>query len=193
LPIAAIALAAWVGDWRQRAASASDRSAMLRLALVWLVSLDIVWGAVANAASVAITKAAPEPAASAQGTCNRPADYAALAAGSPTTVLAISNLGAPILAFTRHHVLAGPYHRNIAGNLFALDAFMGTSEQARAMIRDNRISMIAICRGNGETALLAGWAPAGFLAAFINGHQPDWLDKLPQAAGQPLEIYRVRP
>ncbi|MBA2397695.1 MAG: GtrA family protein [Bradyrhizobium sp.] len=193
LPIAAIALAAWVGDWRQRAASASDRSTMLRLALVWLVSLDIVWGAVANAASVAMTKAASEPAASAQGTCNRTTDYAALAAGSPTTVLAISNLGAPILAFTRHRVLAGPYHRNIAGNLFALDAFMGTSEQARAMIRDSRIGMIAICRGNGETALLAGWAPTGFLAAFINGHEPDWLEKLPQAAGQPLEIYRVRP
>ena len=193
LPIAAIALAAWVGDWRQRAALTSDRSAMLRLALAWLISLDIVWGAVANAASVAVTRTEPAPAASAQGTCNRPADYAALAARSPATVLAISNLGAPILAFTRHHVFAGPYHRNITGNLFALDAFMGTPEQARAMIRDNRIGIIAICRGNGETALLAGWAPTGFLATFVNGHEPDWLERLPQAAGQPLDIYRVRP
>ena len=193
LPIAAIALAAWVGDWRQRAAGASDRSAMLRLALAWLVSLDIGWGAVASAASVAVTRTKPVPAASTQDTCNRPADYAALAARSPATVLAISNLGTPILAFTRHHVFAGPYHRNITGNLFALDAFMGTPEQARAMVRDNRIGIVAICRGNGETALLARWAPTGFLATFINGQQPDWLEKLPQAAGQPLEIYRVRP
>jgi hypothetical protein len=193
LPIAAIALAAWVGDWRQRLALTSDRSVMLRLALAWLVSLDIAWGAVANAASVAVTPTAPVPAASAQGTCNRAADYAALAARSPTTVLAISNLGAPILAFTRHHVLAGPYHRNVAGNLFALDAFMGTAEQARAMIRDNGIGIIAICPGNDETALLSGWAPTGFLAAFMNGRAPDWLEKLPQADGQPLELYRIRP
>jgi len=193
LPVAAIALAAWVGDWRHRAASSSDRSPMLRLALAWLVSLDIAWGAAANAASAAVNEMKSMPAAASQGTCDRPADYATLAAQPPATVLAISNLGASILVYTPHHVLAGPYHRNTTGNLITLDAFMGTPEQARAMIHDNGIGMVVMCRGNGETSLLANLAPAGFLAALVHGNQPDWLKKLPQGTGEPLEIYRVRP
>jgi predicted ATPase len=70
---------------------------------------------------------------------------------------------------------------------------MGTPEQTQAMIHDNRIGIVAICRGNGETSLLASLAPAGFLAAVVHGNPPDWLEKLPQASGEPLELYRVRP
>jgi len=36
-------------------------------------------------------------------------------------------------------------------------------------------------------------APTGFLAALTRGEQPDWLEKLPPAAGEALEVYRVRP
>jgi hypothetical protein len=193
LPIAALALAAWVGDWRQRAAMTADRSAMLHLALAWLISLDIAWGAVANAASVVMDKTEPAPASASRGICNRSADYAALAAQSPATVLAISNIGASVLLYTPHRVFAGPYHRNTSGNLLALDAFMGTPEQTRALIHDNRIGIVAICRGNSETSLLASLAPTGFLAAFVHGNPPDWLERLPQAKDEPLEIYRVRP
>jgi hypothetical protein len=67
-----------------------------------------------------------------------------------------------------------------------------TAEQARPAIESNRIGIIAICRGNAETALLTRPAPAGLLAALLRGEPPDWLEKLPRAAGEPLEIYRVR-
>lgn len=190
LPLAAITLAVWVGDWRHRTASTSDRTSMLRMALVWLISLNVTWSAAAHAASAALRETAS--AATPTGTCERPADYAVLAAQPPTTVLAISNLGSPILAHTPHRVLAGPYHRNVIGNLLTLDAFMGTAEQARPAIESNRIGLVAICRGNAETALLTRPAPAGLLAALIRGEPPDWLEKLPQPAGEPLEIYRVR-
>jgi hypothetical protein len=190
LPLAAITLAVWVGDWRHRTALTSDRTSMLRMALVWLVSLNVTWSAAAHAASAALRETAS--AATPSGTCERPADYALLAAQPPTTVLAISNLGSPILAHTPHRVLAGPYHRNVTGNLLVLDAFMGTAEQARPAIESNRIGLVVICRGNAETALLTRPAPAGLLAALIRGEPPDWLEKLPQAAGEPVEIYRVR-
>jgi len=190
LPLAAIALAAWIGDWRHRTALTSDRTSMLRMALAWLVSLNVAWSAAAHAASVALGETAS--AATSTGTCERPADYALLAAQPPTTVLAISNLGSPILAHTPHRVMAGPYHRNVIGNLLTLDAFMGTAEQARPTIESNRIGLVAICRGNAETALLTGPAPAGLLAALTRGEPPDWLEKLPQATGETLDIYRVR-
>lgn len=190
LPLAAIALAGWVGEWRHRTALTSDRMAMPRMAVVWLVSLNVTWSAAAHAAA-ALGKT--EPAALPAGTCERSADYAFLAAQPPATVLAISNLGAPILARSPHGVLAGPYHRNVAGNLLALDAFTGTAEQARAIIQKNRIGLVALCRGNAETALVIGQAPTGLLAALVRSEPPDWLEKLPQQPAEPLEIYRVRP
>ena len=191
LPLAAIALASWVGDWRHRTALTSDRFSLPRMALVWLVSLNVTWSAAAHAASAALGET--EPAASPAGTCERSADYALLAAQPPTTVLAISNLGAPILARSPHRVLAGPYHRNVTGNLLTLDAFTGTAEQARTTIQNNRIGLVALCRGNAETALVTGQAPTGFLAGLARDEPPDWLEKLPQDASEPLEIYRVRP
>ena len=165
---------------------------MLRMALVWLVSLNFAWGVAAYSASAALRERDAAPAAKLATTCERPADYALLAAQPPTTVLAISNLGSPILVHTAHRVLAGPYHRNITGNLLTLDAFMGTAEQARTVIDDNQIGLVATCRGNAETSVLTVAAPAGFLAALTRGDAPSWLEKLPQAAGEPFEIYRVR-
>jgi hypothetical protein len=191
LPLAAIALAGWVGDWRNRTASTSDRLPLLRMPLVWLVSLNVSWSAAAQAASVALGETAP--AASPAGSCEQPADYALLVAQRPTTVLAISNLGAPILARSPHRVLAGPYHRNVTGNLLTLDAFTGTAEQARTTIQGNQIGLVILCRGNAETALLTAQAPNGLLATLVRDQPPDWLEKLPQDASEPLEIYRVRP
>ena len=192
VPLAAIALAAWVSVSRRRIRVARDRSYVLRMAVVWLVSLNVAWSVAADLASAALGERDVAPAAKSPTTCERPADYALLAAQPPTTVLAISNLGSPILVRTAHRVLAGPYHRNITGNLLTLDAFMGTAEQARAVIDDNQIGLVATCRGNFETLLLAKLAPTGFLAALTGGDAPSWLEKLPQAAGEPFEIYRVR-
>lgn len=193
VPLAAIALAAWVGAWRQRIAVTPSRKIMLRTAMVWLVSLNVAWSAAALAASTALGIKDATSAAKSTATCERAADYAQLAAQPPTTVLAVSNLGSPILLRTAHRVLAGPYHRNVAGNLLTLDALMGTTAQARTVIRDNGIGLVAICRDNAETPLLTEAAPASFLAALTRGEVPDWLEKLPQGAGEPLDIYRVRP
>lgn len=193
VPLAAIALAAWVGAWRQRIAVTPSRKIMLRMALVWLVSLNVAWSAAALAASTALGIQDAASAAKSTATCERPADYAQLAAQPPTTVLAVSNLGSPILVRTAHRVLAGPYHRNVAGNLLTLDALMGTAAQARTVIKDNGIGLVAICRNNAETPLLTEPAPASFLAALTRGEAPDWLEKLPQGTSEPLEIYRVRP
>jgi hypothetical protein len=193
VPLAAIALAAWVGAWRQRIAVTPSRKAMLRMAIVWLASLNVAWSAAALAASTALGVQGAASAASSTATCVRPTDYARLAAQPPATVLAVSNLGSSILVRTAHRVLAGPYHRNVTGNLMTLDALIGTAAQARTVIQDNRIGLVAICRDNAETPLLTKAAPAGFLAALTRGEVPDWLEKLPHDAGEPLEIYRVRP
>jgi hypothetical protein len=192
IPFGAIALAAWVGDWRRAAADEPSRATALRMALAWLLSVNLAWSATANAMAHAFDAPSSPAAANFAGSCDRAGDYAALAAEPPAKVLAISNLGAPVLMYTHHRVFAGPYHRNVAGNLVALDAFMGSTDMAETIVRDHRVGLVVICRGNGETAALAQWAPSGFLASFLDGKQPDWLQEVPRAAGAALEVYRVR-
>jgi hypothetical protein len=192
IPFAAIPLAAWVGDWRRATQAAPGNGTTLKMVLAWLLSLNVAWSVAANAAARASGAPVSPAAASSAGTCDRAADYAAIAAEPATTVLAVSNLGASILVYSHHRAIAGPYHRNVAGILIALDAFMGSAEAAKQIVRDHGVGLVAICRGNDETSALAEWAPSGFLAAFLNGRQPDWLERLPQAAGEPLEVYRVR-
>jgi hypothetical protein len=108
-------------------------------------------------------------------------------------VLVISNLGAPVLRYTAHRVLAGPYHRNMDGNIAALEAFIETPEKAREIARANNIGLVAFCAANAETAFLAGRAPEGLLAGLLAGRTPDWLEMVPESRGKPLELYRVLP
>jgi hypothetical protein len=192
IPLAAIPLSAWVGTWRERAASGGSGST-LGMVLAWLVSLNLAWGASANAVAKALGRPVSPGAEASAGTCDRAADFAALAAMPATAVLAISNLGAPILVHTHHRVFAGPYHRNVEGNLIALEAFMGSEQEALAIARTSHVGLVALCRGNDETGALARWAPSGFMAALARGGAPGWLEKVPATSGKPLELYRVLP
>jgi hypothetical protein len=127
------------------------------------------------------------------GACLASVDFGQLTAMPATGVLAVSNLGAPVLRHTWHRTSAGPYHRNIDGNLAALDAFAGPVGEAEAIVRRNGVGVIAICRGNGESRVFARRAPEGLMAALLSGKAPDWLEIVPESRGKPLELYRVRP
>jgi hypothetical protein len=190
LPLAVIPLVAWIGSWRESVA-ASVRDATFKMVLAWLISIPFIWHVSAAALVGAFDGPGSSKAASA-ASCGIPGDFAALAAMPTTTVLAISNLGAPILVHTHHRVLAGPYHRNVRGDLTAFEALSGTEDEARRIIRDNDVGLVALCRGNGETVAFERWAPDGFLATLVGGSTPAWLEKVSGPAGQALEIYRVR-
>jgi hypothetical protein len=136
--------------------------------------------------------AAATPAGRAKA-CHRAADYDRLAALTAGGVLAVSNLGAPILRYTPHRVLAGPYHRNVDGNLLAIRAFMEGEASALAIVREQGIAYVALCSGNDETKTFAAWAPDGFLAELGRSTAPGWLEPLAGGGGGALTIYRVLP
>jgi hypothetical protein len=194
ITLAVIPLSAWIASWRSRAEANPSFRATAAMVAVWLVSVNVVWSGVAGAATMALTGKSQQAAGSQETAldCQRKEDYAVLAVQPDATVLAVSNLGSPILAFSRHRVFAGPYHRNIQGNLIALDAFMGTSEQARQIAEANGVGLVALCRGNDESRALAKWAPDGLMADLMGGAVPAWLEPMPESDGQPLELYRVR-
>ncbi|TIP12174.1 GtrA family protein [Mesorhizobium sp.] len=191
--LAVIPLSAWIASWRQRAEASPSRSVALRMAAVWLVSVNAVWTGAAAAASVVFEadKTVAHDGGADMG-CLSQASFAALDHLPGTTVLAISNLGSPILAYSGHRVFAGPYHRNIAGNLLALDAFLGSAVDARAIAETHHVGLVALCRGSTESTLLAAKAPQGFLAGLMRGSVPDWLEPVTQISGGSVELYRVR-
>ena len=191
---AVLPLSAWIAKIRLKASAAPSWRLSTGIVMAWLVSLNATWAGVAVAAQSVVQKAPqrvnsdPDHAV----TCGKPADFLDLAALPATTVLASSNLGSGILMFTGHRALAGPYHRNVGGNLAMLDAFMGTPEAARAVIQREQVGLIAICRGNTEEISLGLDAPDGLAAALLRGDVPDWLELDASTAGKPIEIYKVR-
>lgn len=193
IAFAVIPLSAWIAKWRQRAETSPSSGSVLRMAAAWLISVNSIWSGAAAAASSAFEAGAPVQDASIDAPCNSKASFAALGAMAPTTVLAISNLGSPILAFTGHRVFAGPYHRNVAGNLLVFDALLGSASDAKTIVESHHVGLVALCRGNTESRLFAAKAPDGFLAGLMRGSVPEWLEPVAQTRGTPLELYRVRP
>lgn len=194
IALAVIPLSGWIGKWRERAEATPTPAVSLRMIAVWLVSLNAAWMGAAAAASLAIDNEAKasSTAAAIPPDCKSATDFAALAGEPATTVLAGSNLGSPILAYSAHRVLAGPYHRNIAGNLLTLDAFMSTPDKARPLLATHRVGIVALCAGNVESRILAENAPDGLMAQLLAGTVPDWLEPVAGTRGKPLELYRVR-
>ncbi|MBX3532125.1 MAG: GtrA family protein [Rhizobiaceae bacterium] len=194
MTLAVPVLAGWIARMRGRAAADGTRGS-LRLAAAWLLSFNVGWGLAVQGAAALVSPRSPDARAAAierknAAACRKEADFAALAGMPATTVLAISNLGAPILAFSRHRALAGPYHRNETGNLAVLDALLGPAEAARSIAARQHVGIVAICPGNPETQVLARRAPDGLLAKMLGGDVPVWL--LPVETGAALQLYRIR-
>lgn len=186
--LATLPLAAWVGGLRSRHAARPSAAGSLRLAGAWLASFNVVWG-LAAAQIAAITAAAPTGTIDAER-CETALSYKALAELAPGTVAAVSNLGAPILAFTGHRTLAGPYHRNVAGNAAVLDLATAVPAAARDIAARHGIDYVAVCPGNPESLFLAGQAPDGLLARLAEGETPDWLEPAAGGTGTGLAVYR---
>ncbi|CDX23208.1 GtrA family protein (fragment) [Mesorhizobium sp. ORS 3324] len=191
---AVLPLSTWIAGIRLQASAAQSWRVSSRIAAAWLVSLNATWAGVAVAAQSVAHRAPTGPNSDADHavTCGKAADFHDLAAMAPTTVLASSNLGSAIVMFTGHRALAGPYHRNVGGNLAMLDAFMGTPDAARAVIEREHVGLVAICRGNTEEMSLAQDAPTGLAARLLKRDVPDWLEPVGTTAGKPIAIYKVR-
>jgi hypothetical protein len=191
IPLAAIILAGWIAYWRERARAAHGLPVVFAMAAAWLLSFNATWGI----AAAQYTRQTERPGSTMAdaGSCTRHSDYYELAALPRQTVLAVSNMGAPILRNTAHRVLAGPYHRNVEGNLAALELFMSAPRNAERLARSAGIGLIAICPGNSETGLLAKAAPGGLIAELMRDEAPEWLEPIQAAPRQAIRLYRLRP
>jgi len=69
--------------------------------------------------------------------------------------------------------------------------FIGSEEQAHAVISKRRIDYVAFCPGLPEVMIYEHEAPKGFLAQLDAGRAPAWLTPVP-LRGSPAKVWRVR-
>ncbi|MBO9624731.1 MAG: hypothetical protein J7500_18645 [Sphingomonas sp.] len=170
--LAAPALAAFIANARARG--------VLPLAGAWFASTGLLYPIAAQAL-------APQAAAPSDTGCDPSAALARLASLKPGTLLSPIDLGARAIAATPHRAVAGPYHRNTAGNLAMYRFFLGGAAQARATAQVLRADYVLLCPRDLSEA--GPPAPDSLLAALRQGTPPHWLEPIRVPGGALL--YRI--
>ncbi|MCI5077597.1 GtrA family protein [Oricola sp.] len=186
-----------VGRLRAAMPERPGAARILGLAAAWAISINLLWW-MAGATAAGLFTAAPTvqqqiAAASPRDYCYTADLYAPLAAEPAGVVLGATDIGASVLLHTQHRAVAGPYHRNTAGNLLLIDAMLAPPAEARAMLAANGVTLIADCLKGADGFDFIAAAPNGLQAALRGPSLPTWLEPVVATVGEPLVLYRVLP
>jgi hypothetical protein len=156
------------------------------MAAAWLASAGMLYPIAAQAL---MPDRAGDGAGAAGGGpgCTSPEALALLAAQPAGRLLAPLDLGAYAIGATRLSVVGAPYHRNDAGNLAVYRVFLGTSDQAAAVVRARSVRYVALCADSFAELP----STPRFAALLRSGALPPWL-RLAGRRGA-LTLYAVVP
>lgn len=155
-------------------------------------------GLVLALATAFATQLAPGPATTnttanataGESACRMPAAFAELAALPPQPVMTPIDLGSHALAFTPHSVVAAPYHRDGQGLRDTFAFFNRPASEARAILAQRGIRLVAICMGMPELRGLADAAPDSLVQLLPQDRLPDWLTEI-SAPGSTIRLFSV--
>ncbi|MEL6921611.1 MAG: hypothetical protein AAFO77_11445, partial [Pseudomonadota bacterium] len=143
-------------------------TALAGMVFFWIASINVVWfitGAqMASAFSSTPTLNEKMAAADPRDYCYDPDLYAVLNKEPNGVVLSSTNVGPMILLHTDHRAIAGPYHRNVDGNMLLINAMLAHPFDAKRMMLDNGVTHIADCVRGPDAADFKRGAPDGFQA-----------------------------
>jgi hypothetical protein len=128
--------------------------------------------------------------------CFTPAAFQSLSRAEQGVMLNQFSLGAGVLVWTRHSVLAGPYHRDVRGTMTMIEALRSTPADARTIVQASPADYVVVCPAAPETGFYARHAmpetaPDATLSAVLGrGEHPDWLIPVDIGAST-LKLYRV--
>lgn len=127
------------------------------------------------------------------GTCLDPAAIAALDRVPTTTILTPIDLGAPVIFWTRHRLVATPHHRNKDAMADSIRAFAGDPAKAEALVRKSGATLVVFCRTANDFAQYRIARTDGLAAQLYAGKAPGWLEAVPIASRAGLSVWRVKP
>ncbi len=155
---------------------------------VWAVGGALASKGVVNGFMVAAPVKAEETANCTSRQALRP-----IADLEPGVVAAASNLGAPLLRFTPHRTLSGPYHRDPDGMMAELLIGLAEPQQAEALLHAAKVTIVAFCKGDPQVELVSERAPKGLYAQLSAGHIPAYLEPIAASAESDVQFFRVTP
>ena len=94
-----------------------------------------------------------------------------------------------ILLFTQHSIVATGHHRNEAAMADVIRTFIGSVDQAAAILKKRHIDYVLTCDGSFELDHYATRVPAGFAAQLQANTLPNWLVQKPDIG--PFHIYKT--
>ena len=136
--------------------------------------------------------AAAAPAEADKNACLMPAAFADLAALPPEAIMAPIDLGAHLLLYTPHAVVAAPYHRNQSAVLDTFRFFNAPIAEARKILEARHITLVVTCPAMPELRGLSDAAEDSLVKDFAAGRLPPWLVDM-SLPDSPLRIYAVVP
>jgi hypothetical protein len=155
---------------------------------VWAVGGALASKGVVNGLMVAAPVKAEETANCTSRQALRP-----IADLEPGVVAAASNLGAPLLRFTPHRTLSGPYHRDPDGMMAELLIGLAEPQQAEALLHEAKVTIVVFCKGDPQVELVSERAPKGLYAQLSAGHVPAYLEPIAASAESDVQFFRVTP
>lgn len=188
----AMPAAAWlIVQVRQRYIASGSIGMALGLVASWLVFAGTLLSLLIGYALPVRTGQVSEARAS-KVACLVPSAFADLAAIPPERIMTPIDLGAHMLLYTPHSVVAAPYHRNQQGLRDAFRFFNDPIAEARTILDARGIGLVVICPQMAEMQGLEDRASDSFVNLYASNSLPDWLAdvSLPGAA---LKVYAVLP
>lgn len=196
IPFAAWAVAKVRRDYRNKASAARALIfvgvAASSAAAAWASAGQVLQSRITPPEALADYKARTSDAAS----CASPEVLKALAGLETGVMLNHFGMGADVLVWTRHSVIAAPYHRNIAGTMTMMNALRSSPDAARSIVAASPATYMLVCTASPEVEFYAqhpagGIKPEQTLSAVLAaGQHPDWLTPVDLGAS-PLKLYRV--
>ena len=169
---------------------------VLGLVAGWIGFAGLGLALAVGAVATIVTSAEPAPANAAptptQADCRQPEAFAALAMLPPTRIMAPIDLGAHLLLFTPHAVVAAPYHRDQDGVRDTFRFFNDPIGEARQILTARGIGLVVICPAMPELRGLPGAAANSFVRLLPEGKLPAWLTETTQPGGA-LRVFSVAP
>lgn len=191
----AMPAAAWlIVTARRRYLAAPRLGAIGGLVLAWLAFAGIVLSLLVTAV-VNVVPGRPQQMAQARASkepCLVPSAFADLAALPPERIMTPIDLGAHLLLYTPHEVVAAPYHRNQQGVRDAYRFFNDPIATARAILDARGIGLVVLCPAMAELKGLPSRAEDSFANLYAAGKLPAWLQDV-SLPGATLQVFAVLP
>jgi hypothetical protein len=109
------------------------------------------------------------------------------------TILTFVDLGPRLITVTHHDAISGPYHRNEEAILDLHKAWRGTPDDALAMARKHKATLLLICPDSAESTVYVAESPKGFYKQLADGKVPSWLEPVTLPKSSPFRLWQIKP